>query len=250
MKNNFYKIYSKYYDIINRNKNYKKEVSFIDSILKKYNVKNILDIGCGTCTHALMLAKKGYSITGIDLSEDMLKIAEKKIKGTGIKIKKMDMKKLNFKEKFDAITCMYYTMNHLETNKDILQAMKSANKCLKKDGIYIIDMSQKKIKADKTFLHFEDHYKSNNKELMVISSHKFDAKKQCQYTKWIYTIVDKGKSIFAISGTVITKAITTAEIKNLLKKSGFNILKMYSNYKINKKYDRKNRHITLVCQKV
>ena len=82
MKNNsFKKDYSLLYDVIYSKKNYKAETKFISQIIKKFHSPNvnILDIGCGTGEHTLELLKRGYRVTGIDLSNEMLKIAKKKI---------------------------------------------------------------------------------------------------------------------------------------------------------------------------
>ena len=70
-----------YYDLIYHDKSYVKEVNFIVKTLKKYgkkNIQNILDIGCGTGSHSVLLAKKGFSITGIDRSKQALDIAREK----------------------------------------------------------------------------------------------------------------------------------------------------------------------------
>ena len=50
------------------------------------NISSILDLGCGTGNHAIRLALQGYSLTGIDRSNDMLKIAENKAKNKGVHI--------------------------------------------------------------------------------------------------------------------------------------------------------------------
>lgn len=73
--------YSNYYDLIYKDKDYSAEVYFIDSVIKKYakgSVKTIFDLGCGTGSHAFLLAEKGYNVTGVDMSEDMLSIEKKK----------------------------------------------------------------------------------------------------------------------------------------------------------------------------
>ena len=68
------------YDELYRNKDYKKEITFINEVINKYSElrpKNILDVGCGTGTHAYHLSKLGFSVTGVDLSSEMIKKAKK-----------------------------------------------------------------------------------------------------------------------------------------------------------------------------
>ena len=69
MENVFAK-YSEYYDLIYTDKDYQKEVDYIDQLIQKYHpkAKTILDLGCGTGVHANLLAAKGYRVMGIDLS--------------------------------------------------------------------------------------------------------------------------------------------------------------------------------------
>lgn len=73
--------YSNYYDTLYEDKNYGAECDFIETIFSKFYlapVKHILDLGCGTGGHAIPLAQRGYHVTGIDRSEEMLKKAEEK----------------------------------------------------------------------------------------------------------------------------------------------------------------------------
>ena len=80
VKSNFFKKdYSLLYDLIYSKKDYKAETNLISELIKKFlsSKVNILDIGCGTGQHTLELLKKGYKVTGVDLSNEMLKIAKK-----------------------------------------------------------------------------------------------------------------------------------------------------------------------------
>ena len=68
--------YSRYYNLLYKDKDYKGEAGFIHDLIQKYSpgAKSILDLGCGTGRHDALLAEKGYVITGVDMSEEMLLI--------------------------------------------------------------------------------------------------------------------------------------------------------------------------------
>ncbi len=73
-----YKPSAKYYDLLVDKKEIEKEANFISKILKKYQVKSILDIGCGTGLYLLPLKKKRFLVEGLDLSKEMLREAKKR----------------------------------------------------------------------------------------------------------------------------------------------------------------------------
>ena len=69
--------YAKYYDLLYQDKNYSKEADYIDRLIKTYHPesKTILDLGCGTGRHDILLAEKGFFLTGVDSSKEMLSAA-------------------------------------------------------------------------------------------------------------------------------------------------------------------------------
>src|SRR5450432_1981030 len=66
--------YSRYYDLLYRDKDYAAEASYVRSLIGQHcpAATSILDLGCGTGRHALLLAEHGYRVTGVDGSPDML----------------------------------------------------------------------------------------------------------------------------------------------------------------------------------
>jgi len=77
-----YKELAKYYDLIYLSKDYKKESKKLMRIIKRYKKsegKNLLDVACGTGSHLKFLEKK-FDCFGIDVNNEMLKIARKKLK--------------------------------------------------------------------------------------------------------------------------------------------------------------------------
>lgn len=70
--------YARYYDLLYRDKDYSVEAEYVAKSLRQYapRATRILELGCGTGAHAEFLARMGYSVHGIDLSETMLARAE------------------------------------------------------------------------------------------------------------------------------------------------------------------------------
>lgn len=135
--------YAHYYDLFNQGKDYSKEVDFIEQVFKKFwrklnKIKTILDLGCGTGLHSEELIKRGYEVTGLDLSEEMIEIARKRnLKGI---FHVGNMSNFNLNEKFDAIICMFSALGYLTENKQIEGFFKSCKAHLKENGALILDV--------------------------------------------------------------------------------------------------------------
>lgn len=80
------------------------EVDFVERELGADRGKRILDIGCGTGRHAIELARRGYRVTGFDLSEGQLRRARKKAAEAGVLVEfqRRDATRPHFKREFDA----------------------------------------------------------------------------------------------------------------------------------------------------
>lgn len=133
--------YAKYYDLLYKDKDYKKEVDYIDSLIKQHSSnKNlrILDIGCGTGIHANYLSEKGYHVTGIDFSKEMIEIAKKnKKKNTDFYL--ADAKFFEFDTKFDIILSLFHVVSYQSKNEDILKMFSHVSKHLTTEGLFIFD---------------------------------------------------------------------------------------------------------------
>lgn len=118
----FYTTLASYYDRIYHYINYPGQVTLFLQLIKKYcsaSRKEILDVACGTGIHANLLQKRGFRVTGVDSSEDMLKEARKKNKQ--IRFLRGDMRELSLTERFGIIICIFnailYNKNKEELKK-------------------------------------------------------------------------------------------------------------------------------------
>jgi 2-polyprenyl-3-methyl-5-hydroxy-6-metoxy-1,4-benzoquinol methylase len=139
-----FKSYAKYYDIIYADKDYGKECDFLEEIFKKYlksKPKTILDCGSGTGGHAILLAKRGYEVTGIDLSEEMINIAKEKASKNNVNVDfhVMNLCNLRLNKKFDACISMFNVIGYITNNNDLLNALSNIREHLKKGALFIFD---------------------------------------------------------------------------------------------------------------
>lgn len=114
-----------------------KECDFIEQEINFDKSVKILDIGCGTGRHSIDLARRGYSVTGIDLSESMLKRAKEKASDENLKITfiQADARELNISCEFDlAIMLCEGGFCLMETDEMNFQILKNTSNALKENG--------------------------------------------------------------------------------------------------------------------
>ena len=136
--NGTFKLYSKYYDLIYRKKKYKKEVNYLDKLLKKLKIsnKNLLEFGSGTGKHAELFIKKGYIVHGIEKSKDMIAMC-KKI--NGLTFQQGDICKVKLKKKYDLILSLFHVLSYQITEFNVNNFFKNARYHLKPKGFLGFD---------------------------------------------------------------------------------------------------------------
>ncbi|MEO6694997.1 MAG: class I SAM-dependent methyltransferase [Ignavibacteria bacterium] len=139
-------MYARYYDLLYKDKNYTEEAEYIQKFIAKYNpsAKNILDLGCGTGKHDFLFAEMGYEVTGVELSEKMVKSAnkildQKKIYNLNLKFFQGDIRNTQLSEKFDVVVSLFHVMSYLNSNEDLINTLRTVKQHLKKDGIFLFD---------------------------------------------------------------------------------------------------------------
>ncbi|MCG2713021.1 MAG: class I SAM-dependent methyltransferase [Candidatus Omnitrophica bacterium] len=113
------------------------ECDFIEQEVNSGKSLKIIDIGCGTGRHAIELTKRGYNVTGVDLSESQLEYAKEKAKDAGVEIdfQKHDARALPFEREFDlAIMLCEGGFSLMETDEMNFDILKNAAKALKANG--------------------------------------------------------------------------------------------------------------------
>jgi 2-polyprenyl-3-methyl-5-hydroxy-6-metoxy-1,4-benzoquinol methylase len=113
------------------------ECDFIEKEINCDKKLKILDIGCGTGRHAIELARRGYQLTGIDLSNSLLNRAREKAAAQNLRVdfQNRDARKLLFADEFDlAIMLCEGAFPLMETDEMNYQILQSAARALKQRG--------------------------------------------------------------------------------------------------------------------
>jgi SAM-dependent methyltransferase len=141
--NQFGDLYSQYYDLLYQDKDYSAEADYIDSLIKDHSqhVKTILDLGCGTGKHDVLLCDKGYTVHGVDISKEMLEVAEsrRKDKKDRLTFSQSDITQLHLNQKFDTVVSLFHVMSYQNTNAALDKVFTNVRDHLNEDGLFIFD---------------------------------------------------------------------------------------------------------------
>ncbi len=231
---------SPYYHILYQQRNDAEAEFFIDKLtdyLKPQPKSKVLDIACGKGRHSIYLNKKGFDVTGIDLSEQSIKYA-KQFENDYLHFLMHDMRQLFYINYFDIAINLFTSFGYFDTEYQHVKALKSFRKAIKANGCLVID-----------YFNTENiiHNLSCN-ETKEIDEIKFYIGK---------TVVD-GKIIKRIDFEAEGKryhfeervqAFTFDDFERMLSVAGMFIDKAFGDYELND-YNRSNSdRLILICKK-
>ncbi|MBR5291671.1 MAG: class I SAM-dependent methyltransferase [Clostridia bacterium] len=132
------------YDPFMKDVDYDRWAEYIASFLPEGSLR-IADCACGTGEITLRLARRGHILTGVDISEDMLRVASEKARKAALKIPFIcqDMAKLTLHRPQDAIVCACDGVNYLDSAEDVSEFFGAAYNALKPRGMLLFDISSK-----------------------------------------------------------------------------------------------------------
>jgi SAM-dependent methyltransferase len=138
---NTFRDYSKYYNLLYKDKEYSKEVDYVSNLIRMFSpeAETILDLGCGTGRHDELFVKCGYSVCGIDISEKMLEEANKLSENDKLSFSRGDIRNVELNKKFDVVISLFHVISYQITNKDLKNTFETASKHLKNEGLFIFD---------------------------------------------------------------------------------------------------------------
>lgn len=139
--------YARYYDLIYRDKDYPAEIEYVVNLLHRFHpsAHSVLELGSGTGIHASLLADKGFSVQGIELSEEMLLRSRSLVENSDIHSGSLtfdagDIREVRLDKRFDAVIALFHVMSYQTSNDDVRRSFETVKYHLKPGGIFIFDV--------------------------------------------------------------------------------------------------------------
>lgn len=133
--------YSKYYDLLYKDKDYKAESDFVVSKIKQFapTATTILELGSGSANHAQYFCANDFSVFGIERSSDM--VAESVAKNIkNFEVTTGDIVSTIINKKFGVAISLFHVLSYLTDNESLIQCFKNTHNHLEEGGVFIFDV--------------------------------------------------------------------------------------------------------------
>ena len=140
-----YQGFAEIYDSLMNDVDYESWADHYTRLLSIYGIRGgkVCECACGTGSLTLPLHRRGFQMTGVDLSREMLWQAAQKARKNGIAIPfvQQDMRSLNLHKPVDAVLATCDGVNYLQTEEDLMSFLRAAKRSVLPGGALIFDVS-------------------------------------------------------------------------------------------------------------
>lgn len=231
---------SPYYHILYKQRNFSEAELFIDNLIDFLRPKSnarFLDLGCGKGRHSVYLGKKGYEVTGIDLSPASISSASG-FSTENLQFYVHDMRKMFRMNYFDYVLNIFTSFGYFENENDDYAAISAVSQALKPEGVFVLDF----MNAEKVVQNLIEHEtktidgiefnitRSIENNFIVKQIHFFDQDKEYKFQERV-------------------KALTLTDFKKYLDANKLKILHLRGNYNLEEFNPKTSDRLIIIAQK-
>lgn len=250
---NQYSFLAKAYDALNFGCDYARLADFLtEEIRANEAIKSslVLDLACGTGALALLLRERGFDMTGVDLSREMLSVATSECAKRGINDILwlcQDMTDFELYGTVDACVCSLDSLNYLTSLSKVKRCLELVHNYLIPDGVFIFDLNTpyrfKEIYGSRDYVLENDGY------LCAWQNDYNEKTKICTFYLSIFSENEDG-TYSREDEAQREKCYSMAQIKRLLKETGFELIDIYGDMEKNPPTDTSEKwYFTVRCKK-
>ena len=234
-----YTVLAEFYDQLTTDVPYQRWADYIEKQFArcKAPVHTIVELGCGTGTLAAILAQRGYQVTAVDLSPDMLSVAAEKCEGLDVQLVCQDMSRLALPMQPDAVICCLDSLNYVTRPAQVQRTFQRVFSALKPGGLFLFDV--------KTPLALEGAdgqvYIDENEEVYCVWRGEYDKRRRiCGYGIDLFALGEDG-SWWRDGEYHEEYAYTMEELVRWLNDAGFSRIKQYGNLRLSAPKEEEER---------
>ncbi len=221
---------AEFYDALNADFDYDAYANYIVGQIKsneKSNSSLVLDLACGTGKMTFLLRERGYDMTGVDISEDMLSVARDICYGKGIDdvlLLCQSMQDFELYGTVDACVCCLDSLNYLTKIDDLKKCLALVHNYLIPDGVFVFDIN--------TPYRFENVYAQNAYILEcedALLAWQNDYNKKSRLCKFYLSLFEENEDgSYSRSDEVQTeRCYSKKQILDALREAGFELISIH-----------------------
>lgn len=209
--------------------------------------KRVMDVGCGTGLLSVKLAKDGAEVTGIDLSSDMLAVAEKRAHdlSQNICFMELPMQEISGEESYDAAVIAIDSLNYLPDRKSILQTFKGIHSILKSGGVLLFDVHST-FKTDTIFL--EGPFTFENERIAYIWETEEGEDEHSVYSELTFFVKEESGLYRRFDESHLQRTYHVFEYVEMLREAGFTIERIFADWEDEPPHEESERIFYQVCK--
>ncbi len=220
-----YTVLARWYDRLTADVDYEKWADYVERHFRKSgrSVHFVAELGCGTGSLTKLLAERGYQMTAVDLSADMLSIADRKCEGMGVLFLCQDMSRLILQPPVDAVISCLDSVNYITRPAALERTFRRVYKALVPGGLFLFDV--------KTPAALEEAdgqtYLDEDEELFCVWRGEYSPRRRiCGYGLDLFVREEDGS--WSRGGEYHEEyAYSLEELDDFLREAGFTNIKVY-----------------------
>jgi len=227
-----YEAFARIYDLVMRDVDYASWAHHIEGLCKRHGieVKKILDLACGSGSHALHLLRKGYQVVGIDSSPEMIAQARRKMALVHRWFPVFHGKMESFTQEgidrdFDLAVCLYDSLNYILEDKGVSACFREVHDHLRPGGGFIFDVTTE----HNLLVNFAGYtFAENFEDYSYIWENEYSIETKICSSR--VTVFERKDGLYEKYVEVHNQRVyPTGALKTWLQETGFDVLGTYHN---------------------
>lgn len=223
--------------------------------LARRNDGPVLDAMCGTGRVVVALAKAGVQVIGLDISQEMVQIAQGKCKAHGLerrlRVVQGDVRSFELDERFDLVLVPMNSFMHLETVEDQLAALQRLKQHMTPDGLLVLDLfnpDPRDLMTDQGVLVYERTFTAQSGQpVQKFVLRRTDAANQRQMVEFIYDELQEDGRVMRSALPFVMRWLYRFELQHLLARVGLVIDAIYGDYDL-EPYDSDSPQMIVIAR--
>lgn len=217
-----------------------REVRSLLRMLRLRPGARLLDVPCGYGLHAVALARRGFCVTGVDISPELLARARKMAaaRAVAVEFRRGDMRRLAYRQRFDVVLNLFSSFGYFGDDGD-LRVLRKFRRALRPGGRLVLDL----VHRDWLRRHFQPRGRARMGEYVVTEKRLLDFRTNILTLAWT---ARRGRRVQR--GTVSLRVYSGDELARMLKQALFSKVKVWGDWG-RQPPDRNSRRLVLVAQR-